>query len=430
MTPGDDVRAVAPLDGPVDAVVTLPGSKSLTNRALICAAGAPGTSRLSGALFADDTWAMVGCLRALGARIDCHEAAAEMVVHGGPLAPGVPVALDARQSGTTGRFVLPLAALGAAPVRVDGDAQLRARPFGPLLDALRALGVGVEEEGGAGALPVTVRGPLLGGTVALSGDVSSQFLSALLLAGPLTARGIAVQLTSPLVSGSYVALTAAVMAAFRTPAPPAAAPDRDGVLVAGPGGYRPTDYRIEPDASAASYFFAAAAITGGRVVVEGLGSGSLQGDLAFVDLLEQMGATVERTPDAISVQGGPLRGITANLADCSDTAPTLAVVAAFAEGPSRLTGIGFIRAKESDRIAAPVAELRRVGIAAEEEPDGMRITPGPLHGARLRTYGDHRLAMSLALLGLRQAGIEIEDPGCVAKTFPDYFARLEALARC
>ena len=227
-------------------------------------------------------------------------------------------------------------------------------------------------------------------------------------------------------SGSYVAMTAAVMAAFGARAP--SAPDAEGVLAVGPGGYGAADYRVEPDASAASYFFAAAAITGGRVVVEGLGRDALQGDLAFVDLLAEMGAEVRRFADRTEVRGGGvLRGISADLSDCSDTAPTLAAVAAFAEGPTQLRRIGFIRRKESDRIAAPVAELRRAGLRVEEEEDGFTVFPGPLSPARLHTYGDHRLAMSLALLGLGQRAMVIEDPGCVAKTFPDYFTRLAGL---
>ncbi len=421
--PRPDALEITPLRAPPDATVVLPGSKSLTNRALVCAAGAAGTSRLHGALFADDTRAMVGCLSALGARVVGDEPAAEMVVTGGPLARRAAV-LDARQSGTTGRFVLPLAALGRAAILVDADAQLRARPFGPLLDALESLGVAVER-GGPGGLPARVTGPLAGGEVALPGDVSSQFLSALLLVGPLTREGLRVRLTSPLVSASYVAMTAAVMGAFGAHA--SRAPDADNLLWAPPGGYTATNYRIEPDASAASYFFAAAAITGGRVVVEGLGRHCLQGDLAFVELLARMGAEVHVGEERVEVRGAALRGITADLSDCSDTAPTLAAVACFAEGPTRVTGIGFIRRKESDRIAAPVAELRRAGVEAAEEADGFRVVPGPLHPARLRTYGDHRLAMSFALLGLRQPGIVIEDPGCVEKTFPDYFARLAEL---
>ena len=428
--PAGDVVAVEPLAAPFDTTIALPGSKSITNRALVCAGLAAGESTLEGALFADDTVAMVGCLRALGIEVELEQAAARMTVASSGSIAANRASLFANQSGTTGRFILPLAALGEAPVRVDGDAQLRRRPFGPLLEALADLGVLIEAEGEPGHLPVVVTGPLRGGAVSVPGDLSSQFLSALLLAGPAMPEGIEIALTSPLVSASYVAMTAAVMAAFGAGAL-VRRPGAGGVLEVlkvAPGGYRPARYRVEPDASAASYFFAAAAITESRVVVEGLGSTSLQGDVAFVDLLEKMGAEVVREPDRIAVRGtGVLHGIDANLSDCSDTAPTLAVVAAFADSPTTLRGIGFIRHKESDRIGRPVAELRRAGIEAEELEDGMRVVPGTPRRTRLCPYEDHRLAMSLALLGLAGSGMEIENPGCVAKTFPDYFERLAGL---
>lgn len=428
--PAGDVVAVEPLAAPFDTTIALPGSKSITNRALVCAGLAAGESTLEGALFADDTVAMVGCLRALGIEVELEQAAARMTVSSSGSIAANRASLFANQSGTTGRFILPLAALGEAPVRVDGDAQLRRRPFGPLLEALADLGVLIEAEGEPGHLPVVVTGPLRGGAVSVPGDLSSQFLSALLLAGPAMPEGIEIALTSPLVSASYVAMTAAVMAAFGAGAL-VRRPGAGGVLEVlkvVPGGYRPARYRVEPDASAASYFFAAAAITESRVVVEGLGSTSLQGDVTFVDLLEKMGAEVVREPDRIAVRGtGVLHGIDANLSDCSDTAPTLAVVAAFADSPTTLRGIGFIRHKESDRIGRPVAELRRAGIEAEELEDGMRVVPGTPRRTRLCPYEDHRLAMSLALLGLAGSGMEIENPGCVAKTFPDYFERLAGL---
>ncbi|HEY7966496.1 MAG TPA: 3-phosphoshikimate 1-carboxyvinyltransferase, partial [Solirubrobacteraceae bacterium] len=290
---------------------------------------------------------------------------------------------------------------------------------GPLLDALRELGAEVEELGEAGRLPVAVRGPLVGGAVSVPGHVSSQFLSGLLLAGPLMERGLRIELSSPPVSVPYVRMTAAVMGWFGV--------DTDGSAVA-PGAYVPAEVEIEPDASAAAYFFAAAAISGGRVGVEGLGSASIQGDVAFVDVLERMGARVQRGARRITVSGGgELHGVDADLSDISDTAQTLAAVAAFADSPTRVRGVGFIRAKESDRIGALVRELRRAGVDAAAEEDGFTITPAPIRPARLRTYDDHRMAMSLALLGLRAPGIEIENPGCVAKTYPGFFADLDRL---
>jgi 3-phosphoshikimate 1-carboxyvinyltransferase len=267
-------------------------------------------------------------------------------------------------------------------------------------------------------------GPLPGGAVALPGDASSQFLSGLLLAAPAMRTGLQVALTTELVSRPYVDLTLAVMAAFGVPV---TQPDERTWAIEA-SAYRGATYAVEPDASAASYPFAAAAVLGGRVTVPGLGVGSLQGDLAFVDLLERMGAQVDRGAGATTVTGtGRLRGIEADLSQHSDIAQTLAVVAAFAETPSRFTGIGFIRGKETDRVGHVVAELRRAGIDAEEEPDGYVVRPGQPQAATIETYDDHRMAMAFALLGLRAEGIRIADPACVAKTYPGYWAMLERL---
>jgi 3-phosphoshikimate 1-carboxyvinyltransferase len=411
--------SVSPLPAPPDVTVRPPGSKSITNRALLCAALADGTSTLTGALFADDTRAMVGAVTALGALVEADEDAATMTVTGvDPRGGGGGASVDGRQSGTTSRFILPAAALRPGRTVVDGSEQLRARPFGPLIAALRDLGAQVAEGERAGFLPVTVTGPLRGGPVRLPGHLSSQFLSGVLMAGPLMAEGVDVELTSPLVSVPYVRMTTAVMAAFGV--------DADGLRVA-PGRYRPADYAVEPDASAASYFLAAAAITGGRITVEGLGAGSLQGDVAFADILRQMGATVSIGRDRLTVTGAPLHGVDVDMADISDTAQTLAAVAVFASSPTRVRGIGFIRGKETDRIAAVVAELRRAGIDATEDDDGFTVHPGTPAPTRFATYDDHRMAMSLALLGLRVPGIEIADPGCVAKTYPGYFRDLGRL---
>jgi 3-phosphoshikimate 1-carboxyvinyltransferase len=408
--------AVEPLAARPDATVVLPGSKSLTNRALVAAALAEGTSRLEGALSADDTEAMVEGLRALGVAMQVEGDA--VVVEGGRRAAG-PVEVDARLSGTSARFLLPVLALAAGPATLDGAPPLRARPMRPLLDALRSLGATVVGD----ALPVSVRGPLQGGTVRLPGDVSSQFLSGLLLAGPCLRGGLRVELTTPLVSAPYVAMTAAVMDAF------GASVEGDGeAWVVPEGRYRAATYAIEPDASAASYFFAAAVLTGGRVTVPGLGPGTLQGDLAFVDVLERMGAVVERHDDRTTVAAGPrLTGIEADLSELSDTAQTLAAVAVFADSPTRVRGIGFVRAKETDRLAAVVRELHRVGVQAAETDDGFVVHPGTPRPAVVETYDDHRMAMSFALLGLRVPGIAIADPGVVGKTFPGFWDALEGL---
>lgn len=419
--------AVEPLPGPLEATVRLPGSKSITNRALVCAALAEGESRLLNPLEADDTMAMVEGLGALGIPVERAGAdGAVWVMTGCAGRPPADVAIvNARLSGTTSRFLMPVAALGVGVTRVDGALPLRHRPMGPSIHALRELGVTVVEAGAPGHLPVDLsEGPAAGGAVEVAGDASSQFISGLLLAGPAMRTGLQVRVDGPLVSAPYVEMTAAVMRAFGVEV---ARPDGATWAIA-PQAYRSTAYRVEPDASAASYAFAAAAIVGGTVRVEGLGTASLQGDVAFVDLLERMGVRVERTADATTVTGtGVLRGIDADLSQISDTAQTLAAVAAFAEGPSRLTGIGFIRRKETDRIGNVVTELRRAGIWAEEQPDGFVVHPGEVQPATVETYHDHRMAMAFALLGLRAPGIRIADPGCVGKTFPGYWAMLDGL---
>jgi 3-phosphoshikimate 1-carboxyvinyltransferase len=444
---------VEPLASPPDVTVDVPGSKSHTNRALVCAALAQGSSRLEGALFADDTVAMMNALEHLGIGLVADPAGAEVTVTGcdGRVPPG-PVTIDAAQSGTTGRFLLCLAALGPGPYVLDGDEQLRARPLGHLVEALRTLGVALDGD----RLPVTVGpapastsagpapahddardaaastgGQLTAGRVRLPGSVSSQFLSGLLLSAPYARPGpdgsgeLVIEVVDELVSVPYVELTLATMASF------GAKVDHEDYrrFVVHRGGYRARSLRIEPDASAASYFFAAAAITGGRVRVSGLGRHSVQGDVGFVKLLEQMGATARWGDEWIEIEGGsPLVGLDVDLADMSDLAQTLAVVATFATTPTRVRGIGFIRHKETDRISAVVDELTRLGIGATRHDDGFSVVPGrPQPGTTVETYRDHRMAMSFALFGLCHPGIAIADPDCVAKTFPRYFAVLDQL---
>ena len=447
------VLEIEPLDAPPDAVVRLPGSKSITNRAVLCAALAEGETRIEGALFADDTEAMFAALGALGADLDLDPADETVTVRGtgglpdggGTAAPGGEVTIDARMSGTTSRFLAPVAAAGERPVVIDGHPQLRNRPFGDLVEGLRRLGVEVETPAAHGRLPLRVTGPMRHHETTVAVDRSSQFLSGLMLAAPLTGTGLTLQIAGEAVSRPYVEMTAAVMRAFG--AEVETAPNQ--VRVAG-GGYRsPGVYEVEPDATAASYFWAAAAVTGGTVRVAGLNLSSLQGDVRFASVLEQMGCTVESDDRSLAVTGGPrrkdlkaafplaqtprvpgspLRGIDVDLAEMSDTAPTLAVVAAVADDPTAVSGIGFIRAKESDRIAAVVSELRRCGVDASEDPDGFTVSPRQTPtGAVIRTYDDHRLAMAFSVLGLAVSGMRIENPGCAAKTFPNFYRTLDSL---
>ena len=428
-TPDDpSPRPIVPLSAPLDATIRVPGSKSITNRALVAAALANGTSTLTGVLAADDTEAMLDSLQRLGidVTIDRSTATVTVIGTGGEVPPG-PIDLDARMSGTTARFLAPILAWGPGPYRLDGAEQMRARPMGDGFDALTRLGARIESTDQPGHLPATITAaaPERTNEVRLRADASSQFVSGLLLSAPLRPNGLVVRLDGEIVSRPYLDLTVQVMASFGVTVE---RPDDRSFLVL-PGPYQACEYAIEPDASAASYFFAAPVIAGGRVRVVGLGRSAMQGDVAFVDLLEQMGAEVERGDDHIEVRSNPagLRGVTADLADFSDTAQTLAAAAVFADGPTTVTGIGFIRRKETDRVAAVVAELHRCGIDATEDADGFTIVPGTPSPATIRTYDDHRMAMSFALLGLRVPGIEIDDPGCVAKTFPGFWDVFESL---
>lgn len=419
-----DPFPVEPVEGPLDAVVTVPGSKSITNRALICAALADGTSVLSGALSADDTHAMVGVLAALGLDVVAEQDGTVLTVVGcGGSPPPCDATIDVRQSGTTARFVIPMLALGRGSYRVTAHPQMQARPMDTTFSALETLGGGFEPIGDAGHLPATIRGGgLRSGAVRVRGDASSQFLSGMLMIGPCLPDGLVVEVTSALVSQPYVELTVAVMKAFGAVVE---RPDPQTFAVL-PGGYRPTRYQVEPDASAASYPLAAAAICGGTVRVEGLTRGSIQGDVAFVDVLAAMGAQVDVDDNGMTIrcERGNLVGGVHDLTHISDTAQTLAVAAPFAQSEVEVTGIGFIRHKETDRVAAVATELARCGVDVTVNPDGWTIKPGRPHGAVIQTYQDHRMAMSFALLGLVTPGISIADPACVAKTFPGYWELL------
>ncbi len=413
---------IVPLLSPPSLVARIPGSKSHTNRALVCAALASGTSVLRGALFADDTEAMVESLRTLRIGVEVDEAAHTMTVVGcsGAL-PRAASVINVRQSGTTGRFLLPMLAFGEGATIIDGHAQLRARPFGELTTALAAVGVRTE----GSTLPITVMGGgWQGGRVDVGGSVSSQFLSGLLLSAPCAGGTTIIAVEGELVSAPYIDLTIDTMRRFGAEI----TTDAHRSFAVAATGYRATTIDLEPDASAASYFFAAAAITGGAVRVEGLGTDSIQGDLEFVAVLAAMGADLRQGPNWTEVRGtGELHGVTVDMADYSDTAQTLAVVATFADSPTTITGIDFIRRKETDRVAAVVNEMHRRGIRATEDTDGMTIYPGTPTPGTVQTYDDHRMAMSFALLGLVHPGIAIADPGCVAKTFPHFFRELERL---
>jgi 3-phosphoshikimate 1-carboxyvinyltransferase len=426
-----DTYTVQPVQHAINARVELPGSKSYTNRALPLAALAAGSSTISNALFSDDTRYMAAALRQLGILVTEDPVAKTFVVVGaaGQL-PASAAELFIGNSGTSARFLTPMLALGHGSYTLDGVAAMQKRPIQPLLDALQATGVDAISLAGSGCPPLQITSQgWRGGHHTMRGDLSSQYFSGLLMSAPVTSNGLTLTVLGDLVSKPYIDITKQAMNAFG-----ADFSHKNYQEFHVPGGqrYQGAVYAIEPDASAASYFFAAAAITGGRVLVPGLGTDSLQGDLKFVRILEQMGCIVRQSHNETEVIGPAnitdLRGIEVNMADVSDTAQTLAAIAPFANSPVRITGIGFIRGKETDRVAAMVRELQRLGIDAIEEDDGLLVRPGPPEPAKIETYDDHRMAMSFALVGLRVAGITILDPGCTAKTFPNYFEVLAGLS--
>ena len=411
---GDRVR-VAPGSPPAHWQLHVPGSKSLTNRALLLAGVADGPSRLTAPLVADDTEAMAGALRALGATVTFATDGARPVceVHGIGGAPRGDAAVHCEMAGTVGRFIVPMLAAGHGRFVVDGHPQLRRRPLGPVLAALRAQGAEIDGE----ALPLTVSAQgLTGGGVDVDATVSSQFLSGLLMASRF-ARTPATLRFGALVSAPYLALTIEMMRTFGVDVAPG-----DGELAVAPGGYQPADLAIEPDVSTASYFLASAALTATTVTLPGLDSdATLQGDIELVSHLVAMGCEVVASSPLTLRGPAQLRGVDVHMGDSSDVFMTLACVAPFADGPTTIEGIGHARVKESDRIGATAENLRRLGVRVEEGPDFLRIHPAMPVSASLPTYDDHRIAMAFSLIATRVA-VEIQDADVVAKTCPDFFS--------
>lgn len=419
-------RTVPVTSGPLAAIAPVAGSKSETNRALILAALASGVSRLRGVLRSDDTDACVEALRTLGVVIE-RGSADEVVVHG---EGGAFVATEASvwcgDAGTCARFLPPAAALGHGSIAFDGTDQLRGRPLGVTLEALRSLGAEIDAD--ATGLPFTLgaRG-LVGGTVEVPSAQSSQPLSGLLMA----AAGASgrVELHAPgLVSRAYVAMTIDLMAHFGVHVERVG----DDRFVVEPQRYLAADLEIEADASAASYFFAAAAVGGGSVTVPNLTRHSRQSDVGFVGVLASMGCAVDETTHGLRVErdrSAPLRGVDVDMNEMSDTFMTLACVAPYAESPVTIRNVAHVRVKESDRIHAVVTNLRALGVEVDERDDGVTVYPSRPHAGRISAFGDHRIAMSFAVLGLRTEGVVIEGAECVAKTVPDFFDRWERLLR-
>ena len=431
---------ILPIKHALQASVRVPGSKSLTNRALLVAALAEGKTVLKNALFSDDSAYFAGALKQLGFEIALDPARAEMIISGlGGSIPAQKADLFIGNAGTAARFLTAFLTLGNGNYSLDGDARMRERPIGDLVSALTSLGADINElqlqsdhppknsSHQSICPPIHIRAAgLPGGRAEIAGNVSSQFLSGLLMVAAYARNPVEIILTTELNSKPYVDLTLAVMSDFGVEVEH----QGYGRFYIRPAHYhsRP-DYAIESDASAASYFFAAPAILGGSVRVENISRFSKQGDIAFLDILRQMGCLVLEGRDTVEVTGpASLHGVQVDMRDISDTAQTLAAIAPFADSPTRIQGIGFIRAKESDRISDTCTELRRIGVEVNENSDGLTIKPSKvIKPAIIHTYNDHRMAMAFSLIGLRSPGVWIENPACVSKTFPDFFKVLETL---
>ncbi|MBY0524125.1 MAG: 3-phosphoshikimate 1-carboxyvinyltransferase [Gemmataceae bacterium] len=428
-----DKLEIISLGTPPSSAVQVPGSKSITNRALVLAALQSWRKPclLTGALQSEDTEVMVRSLEQLGFRIEACWPDIQVACHGSDRRiPASSVDLFVANSGTTMRFLTALCALGRGRYRLDGVPRMRERPIEDLLTTMRNLGINASSENSNGCPPVVIEstGSLRGPGATIRGNISSQFLSALLMVAPFcTEPPLTLRVEGTLVSEPYVKMTERMLrhwgATWRT--------HTDGYTFSGESelsrSFGVDEYAIEPDASAASYFFAAAAITGGRVTVLDLPNNSLQGDVAFVDILAEMGCRVEKCSSGITIHGRPLHGVDVDMNAISDTVMTLGAIACFADGPTTIRNVAHIRHKETDRLAALAAELRKLGAVVVELEDGLTIAPGPLHGAEIETYNDHRMAMSLALVGLKVPGVVIKNPGCVAKTYPLFFTDLESL---
>jgi len=420
---------IQPVSTPIRGSIRPPGSKSITNRAMILAALADGPTTLTGMLDSKDTAVMVESLRRLGFKVAQNIARCDCTVHGlGGRIPAAKADLWLENSGTSIRFLTSLCALGRGEYRLDGVERMRQRPIGDLVHALRSLGATIRFAGRDDDCPPIIvdgaAGPFSGGTTSIQGSISSQFLSSLLMAAPACREAVYVRVEGDLVSKPYVTMTLKMMQAFGASL---SYPEDLSEFRIQPQPYKSGTYDIEPDASAASYFFGAAAVTGGTVTVNGLSREALQGDVSFALALEKMGCDVTWGTDFITVAGRPLHGIDIDMNAISDTAQTLSAVAVFADSPTTIRNVGHMRHKETDRIAAVVTELKRAGLRADERDDGLTIYPGIPQAAEIHTYDDHRMAMSFSLLGLRVPGIRILDPECTGKTYPHFFEDLTAL---
>ena len=423
-----DWQEITPV-GKISAAVRVPGSKSITQRALIAAALAAGSSTINGPLASEDTEYTAAALQAMGVTIETPREAWRVFGGGGAIAtPTREIYLG--NNGTATRFLTSVAALGRGIFLINGDKRMAERPIAPLLSALAGWGAQIRSLNDNGCPPLEIRAAgLAGGATVLPEGKSSQYLSSLLLVAPYAARLAELRVEGEVLSKPYVTMTLAVMNSFGIEVTANAQLNHFRIPQ---GCYRAREYAVEGDASSASYFWAAAAVSGGTVTVENVPSPSLQGDAVLVDILEKMGCKVERSTKGITVSAeADLRGVEVDMGDCPDVVPTLAVVAAMAQGRTLIRNIAHLRIKECDRLEVMARELAKLGVKTEEGPDFLVIEGRGrnhnYHGAEIATHNDHRIAMSFAVAGLAIPGIKIENPGCVKKSFPDFWQRFATL---
>ncbi len=434
----EEVYEVKKLDRPVHWVTEVPGSKSITNRALLIAALTGGTVTLKGVLFSDDSRCFLGALQSLGVPVEVREEKKQVTVTGccGRI-PRKEGEVYVGSAGTAARFLTAMLGLSEGTYVIQASPQMQKRPMKPVFEALLSLGAEMEWLGEKWHLPVRITGA---GMAAGSGGAkketflnldiseSTQFLSAFLLISPMFAGGLRIHITSPKKEGAYIRITRKMMEDFGAKV----LFDGTDYRIMPETSYNRTEYQIEPDVSAACYFYGAAAVTGGRAKVLHVYRDGMQGDLKFLEALSRMGCEIREEQDGIAVHGpepGKLHGIELDMNDFSDQALTLAAIAPYAGGPVEIRNVAHIRGQESDRIHAIVTNLKKAGIVCREYPDGVRIEPGQPSGCRISTFDDHRVAMAFSIMGLRTDGIIIENPGCCRKTFENYFDILDSLTR-
>ncbi len=408
----------------LDAVLTVPSSKSYSNRALLIAALADGKSHIYNCLKCEDTRYMISALNSHN--INIVEDKTKVTVHGCNGFPGTSGKnIFVGNAGTTMRFLCSFAALCLGETIIDGSWRMRQRPLNDLIDGLSPLGVEIISQNENGCPPVKIKGGGIdGGETEMNGDKSSQYFTSILMSSPYAKKDVLIKVNGELTSRPYIDLTIDLMRIFGVNVENNS---YSSFFIKSGNGYKAREYTIESDMTSATYFFAAAAITGGKVKVKNINISTMQGDIKFVDILKKMGCIVLKGENFIEVEGGGLTGINVNMNEMPDAVQTLAVTSLFAKGETRITGVSNLRIKETDRIKALATELSRLGAQVRELDDGLVIIPGKMQAAEIVTYDDHRMAMSFSLAGLKIHGIRIKNPGCVNKSFPDFFKKLESL---